>query len=128
MERRLFIRVTAAGALGISLSGATFLKAPQCHVKLLARPELLTILDRDRVIDIGSSYLAASPEDNAASLASTILSDARLTSSLPEPALHDGVAKQIRRDFARHRTVRLKGWILSVTEARQCALYSILCS
>lgn len=128
MERRLFIRVAAAGAVGFGLSGPTLLKVPRDDVALLARPELLTILGRDRVVDIGSTYLAASPEEGAASLASAILSDARIMRGLPEAALHEGVAKQIRGDFARHRTVRLNGWILSVTEARQCALYSILCS
>jgi hypothetical protein len=32
----------------------------------------------------------------------------------------------IQRDFAEGRTVLLDGWVLSVTEARQCALYSLL--
>jgi len=36
------------------------------------------------------------------------------------------VNEQVQLDFARGRTVMLNGWVLSVTEARQCALFSLL--
>lgn len=36
------------------------------------------------------------------------------------------VRMAVRDDFAKGRTVILDGWVLSVTEARQCALFSIL--
>jgi hypothetical protein len=32
----------------------------------------------------------------------------------------------VRYDFAHGRTVVVDGWVLSVTEARQCALFSLL--
>jgi hypothetical protein len=31
----------------------------------------------------------------------------------------------VQRDFAAGRTVMLDGWVLAVTEARQCALFSL---
>jgi hypothetical protein len=34
------------------------------------------------------------------------------------------MAKQVRADFAEGHTVIVDGWLLSTTEARQCALYS----
>jgi hypothetical protein len=36
------------------------------------------------------------------------------------------VAELVRSDFAEGRTVVVHGWVLSVTEARQCALFSLL--
>ena len=39
---------------------------------------------------------------------------------------HVTPAEQVRRDFAEGRTVEVQGWVLSVTEARQCALYSLV--
>jgi len=36
------------------------------------------------------------------------------------------IGDQIRDDFGAGRTVVVDGWLLSVTEARQCALYSTL--
>ncbi len=35
------------------------------------------------------------------------------------------IDERIRRDFAESRVVTPAGWVLSRTEARQCALYSL---
>jgi hypothetical protein len=37
----------------------------------------------------------------------------------------ESIRSQIQADFAADRTVMLDGWVLSVTEARQCALFSL---
>jgi len=34
--------------------------------------------------------------------------------------------ERVRADFAAGRVVVVRGWILSVTEARECALFSLL--
>jgi hypothetical protein len=36
------------------------------------------------------------------------------------------VSDLVRDDFAGGRTIVIDGWVLSVTEARQCALFSLL--
>jgi hypothetical protein len=36
------------------------------------------------------------------------------------------IAAMVRRDFDTGRTVLVNGWVLSATEARQCALFSLL--
>jgi hypothetical protein len=36
------------------------------------------------------------------------------------------LAARVRSDFDAGRTVLLNGWVLSATEARQCALFSLL--
>jgi len=36
------------------------------------------------------------------------------------------LAAKVRSDFAAGRTLLLNGWVLSATEARQCALFSLL--
>ena len=36
-----------------------------------------------------------------------------------------GPPDQVRDDFANGRTVLVNGWVLAVTEARQCALFSL---
>ena len=38
------------------------------------------------------------------------------------------LAKNIKDEFIQNKTVVVKGWIVSVTEARQCALYSLISS
>jgi hypothetical protein len=36
------------------------------------------------------------------------------------------IDRQVTDDFAAGRTAVVDGWVLSVTEARQCALFSLL--
>jgi len=59
---------------------------------------------------IGAAYLRAYPNDTLASVPAT----ARLPRTL--------VATRVSEDFASGRVVMLEGWMLSVTEARLCAL------
>lgn len=130
MERRQFIQVTLAGAIGIGLPGLAWEQAAASHISALAHPDLLILLNSsERVSDIGIAYRALPhSEKTADALASAILADTDLSPNLPERTLREGLARRIRRDFAERRTVQLDGWILSLTEARQCALYSILSS
>ena len=92
----------------------------------LARPELLDALGAERVRDLGRRYreMTASERD-AASLEDAIRRSlplgARLSGGTPPH-----VAQLVRDDFEAGRTVVVSGWILSVTEARQCALFSLL--
>ncbi|CAN0409332.1 unnamed protein product, partial [Laminaria digitata] len=39
--------------------------------------------------------------------------------------LKTSISKQVQADFAFGHTIQLNGWILSQTEAQQCALYSL---
>ena len=43
-----------------------------------------------------------------------------------EEGLRAALDSLVVTDFLLDRTVTVNGWILSVTEARQCALYSII--
>lgn len=45
---------------------------------------------------------------------------------VPEDELRASLARRIRTDFSRGNTVALDGWVLSVTEARLCALVSLV--
>ena len=130
MDRRQFLRVTAAGALlGLtradgedrrvgSGTGANDLAA-------LATPSLLALLDADDVRDIGTRYRAAHPREASAEALRAAILDA-----YPPPARHWAthvpVAELVRADFEAGRVVVVRGWVLSITEARQCALHSLL--
>jgi hypothetical protein len=47
------------------------------------------------------------------------------SSSIEKSSITTLLEEKIVRDFAESRTVIVDGWVLSVTEARQCAAYSI---
>jgi len=113
MDRRQFLRVTAAGAvtsLSVPVVGAGARRADDRTLRALAYPELLGVLGAERVRAIGVSYREATPaERNTDALRAAI-----------DPAA------LVARDFADERTVLVDGWVLSITEARQCALFSLL--
>jgi hypothetical protein len=81
------------------------------------------MLGPDRVRQLGAHYRAATPQEhNADTLRAAISNGHRLRiPSLGIGTLDD----QIRDDFAAGRTVVVDGWVLSVTEARQAALFSL---
>jgi hypothetical protein len=124
MNRRHFIGMAATGATGFVWPATArhpgFLPRPA-----LATPRLLDVLRDEAIVrDLGRRYLERFPdEDGPHTLAEAILADTRTTDTMPFPAW---IANRVQRDFAEGRTVTLNGWILSVTEARQCALYSLL--
>lgn len=127
MERRQFIHVTAAGIAGLGLSGGLCLPAAASSLRTLARPELLQFIGSQRVVEVGRAYRAAVRDESTVDdLTSAIMSGSRLSSKLTATSIRSRLAKQISDDFARQRTIELNGWILSLTEARQCALYSIV--
>jgi hypothetical protein len=110
MNRRHFLRLAAfAAAIGlVPEAGAE----PSAAVGALGHPELLDVLGPKAVRAIGAHYRTMHPsEDDARVLVDAIPFD---------------VAGLVREDFARGRTVVVDGWLLSTTEARQCALFSLL--
>jgi hypothetical protein len=70
---------------------------------------------------IGGTYLQQHPREKnvrhlLAGIAVSPASDRELTIALQQ---------RIRQDYVEERVVKLEGWILSVTEARLCALTAL---
>jgi hypothetical protein len=124
MKRRQFIGMAAAGAAGLAWPVAAR-DGEHLRLTTLAHPHLLDVLRDERVVcDLGRRYRKSVPAENSAhALAQAILADPPATATT---RLNARVNHQVQRDFAEGRTVTLNGWVLSVTEARQCALYSLL--
>jgi hypothetical protein len=128
MKRREFIGMVAVGVAGAVLPVAA--RDGNSVATALARPKLLEIVHDDRIVlELGRRYREVAPtEDNAETLMNAIaVEPSSFAAAPPEAAaLREQVDAQVLRDFAAGRTVTLHGWILSVTEARQCALFSLL--
>lgn len=90
----------------------------------LARPRLLDMLhDSEIVRALGAKYREVVPAERD----TPALTQAILGAAWPATpsALRQHMDERVQRDFDAGQTIRLDGWILSVTEARQCALYSL---
>jgi hypothetical protein len=89
----------------------------------LGKPDLLVALGPDAVRRLGRRYRENVPRERDAPRI-----EAAITASRPWAARigvsHSTLSDQVRDDFEAGHTVVVDGWLLSVTEARQCALYS----
>ena len=124
LDRRRFLQLTAAG-MAASLTSSACVRDASEDARAVARPELLDMLGAERVREIGARYRAAVPsENNAAALRAAISDAGRQGFRLPW-VKRASIEQQVRDDFAGGRTVLVNGWVLSATEARQCALFSL---
>jgi hypothetical protein len=130
MKRREFIGIAAAGAAGMVVPGAGRDGASTRFT--FAHPGLLRFFADDRVRELGRRYRETVPDENDATvLARALAAGASANSAgssvpcVPSGSPHADLAFMVQGDFAAGRTVMLQGWILSVTEARQCALFSL---
>jgi len=122
--RREFLRCGAAGAAALVTIGCG--TRTVTDDRGLARPELLAALGDGPVRAIGAQYRAMTRhERDTPALRRAIHASLPLRSRLFGGS-GPSVAALVRDDFTNGRVVVVDGWVLSVTEARQCALFSLL--
>jgi hypothetical protein len=119
---RRFLLAAAAVSAALSAMALGSLSPAARRLRSLARyPDSAKI--------VGELYRRARPEeDGAARLMELLLSslslDERQAVLQPAPALRALLVARIRDDFAAGDTVSIGGWVLSLTEARFCALWA----
>jgi hypothetical protein len=121
-----FIALLFAGLWGAAIKGGR--PAPTFRARQM---ELLSLLRRRNASakHIGLAFLTQRPEErNVQTLVEGILADIPdvdrgLQRADSLHSLRAEVKRLISEDFAETRTVSLDGWILSLTEARLCALH-----
>ena len=123
MDRRRFLQLSVAGVL-VATTG-TACRGDDIDERTLSQPSVIALLGPARVREIGARYRQTVPaENNAPALRAAIGNDGHGVRFpwTKRPSLAD----RISGDFAAGRTVVVNGWLLSTTEARQCALFSLL--
>lgn len=123
MKRTQFILLSGLGIPAIALPTWYFKFYTPEYDKLLTEPELLSHLwDGTTIGDIGKTYRKQFSDENSEGKLVKLLSDfASTESTIPIELLR----QQIAEDYHQSNTVMVDGWILSRTEARQCALFSL---
>jgi hypothetical protein len=84
------------------------------------------MLGPERVREIGKHYRAAVPSENSEAALRAAISDSQRQSRPLAWIWPAAIEQRVRDDFAAGRTVVVDGWVLAATEARQCALFSII--
>jgi hypothetical protein len=124
LDRRRFLQITAAGVVA-TLTTSALAGEVGFDASALERPELLTMLGPERVRELGIRYRAAKPSERTASSLRAAISKGEPGTLGLRWSSRGSIEKKIQDDFAAGQTVLVDGWVLSVTEARQCALFSL---
>ncbi len=126
MKRRNFILIGSASIVAVLIPTAYYFLKDSKFDKTLAQPQLLSMIwDTSMISTIGNKYRLQVPnEKKERSLVKLLLADA--ASGIDTGTL--SVGQKIKKDFETGNTVTVEGWILSVTETRQCALFSTITS
>jgi hypothetical protein len=131
MHRRQFLLLALglAGsvAAGSKLSGAAegWLRQGNLRANLTA-----LFIHQESAQAIGRAYLQSYPREADAlrledQIAQGIAGGRTLLATTSKPEVSKLLTDRIRQDFATDQVVKVQGWILSVTEARLCALTTL---
>jgi hypothetical protein len=122
IDRRRFLELSAFGILA-SVADSACAGSSDRPDTTADRPQLLAMLGPERVHQLGTDYRASTPSEDSAGALRAALSSGH---GPRIPFIKSGsLDDQIRDDFATGRTVVVDGWVLSLTEARQAALFSL---
>lgn len=130
MKRRTFIYAGVAVAAGITLSDLLLLNnEPKWKKQPFLYPFILShILDEGSLRVIGNSYRVKRPDENSKiKLLNALTSGMQNTQTSTNDILHQamGIEKNVELNFKSNKLIVIKGWVISETEARQCALLSL---
>lgn len=132
MNRKKFLLWSSVVASGIAMPVLT---RYACAAKLgqpLTHPgSLAPLLDEETIRQIGVAYRSATPREDAEPELTRLLLTAPDGTSVPaddRAAIRRMLEQRVRDDFETGSIRVVDGWILSVTEARQCALFSMTSS
>ncbi len=126
MERRLFVKLSAFTALVLTLP-----LAQSCNSSLkeiaVAQPFLFShLVDAKTIKEAGADYLKKHPVENDQQKLSKLLLGGKEFAALGEDEIRAMLDEQVTADFIAGKVIAISGWVMSQTEARQCALYSLL--
>lgn len=123
MKRKRFLFLSTAGAIALALPSWNACRGPVKYPETLKElGDISKIWDAKQIKLIGKAYLSKNPsQKNQRSLVTSLLTDAPSDST----AIPNFIDDRIVQDYRTGKTVMVKGWILSETEAQKYALLSM---
>ena len=126
MERRLFVKLSAFTALALTLPFAESCSSGSKEMTI-AQPFLLShLVDGKTIKEAGADYLKTHAAENSAQKLSQLLLAGKSPDAIDKDTIQNMLEQQVATDFKNGKVLQVSGWVMSITEARQCALYSLL--
>ena len=127
MKRKDFIQLSVFAAAAVSFP---FLQScsPSSKEKVMSKPVFLSrLFDEKTISEAGKAYIQKIPaENNEDKLIDLLADNNSIANSTDGKKILQYLDQKIKLDFEKGNTVLVKGWVLAVTEARQCALFSLV--
>jgi len=128
MKRRTFLITTSVAALAVISVPVVKYYNKKSYDPLVMPEELSHFCDEKTIRDIGLSYRNLTPGENEKKKLTELLLtgyDGKLTAASDKSRVIELLDKKIHEDFLGSKIQVLNGWVISTTEARQCALFSL---
>jgi len=128
MKRRIFVKLVSVATAGIYLPVMSCNGKDNGLASMLSQPNALQhICDAETIRQIGKTYQKLVPGENKETLIKLLSSNVgqAINESKDGNLVSSVLEKRVRQDFQENKTMVIDGWVLSVTEARQCALFSL---
>lgn len=128
MHRRKFIILSSLGSAVLTFPFLHCASRNPQWEKVISRPiTMASLCDAHTLEDIGKAYVQQMPEEaKPSTLFGYLTADAAGQRINSAPALSGKLEEKIQQDFNKGNIVIIKGWVLSRTEARQCAYFYLL--
>ena len=130
MKRKKFLIISALAVAAISVPVAIKL-SPRRKVrdKPLEQPKILGNFCNEKDIqEIGGAYRKENPNESQKQQLIDLLlknDEGSKINSSDKSAVSDWLDQKTLQEFKSDKTIVVAGWVISVTEARQCALFSL---
>lgn len=126
MNRKKFLYISSIGTIGLIAGVGGYVSGFGDNRNDLMKAETLSkILNEDIIKEIGLEYLHRYPNENSVDILQQLLLTDNNLNDLSNVFIYDLMKEKIKLDFEQQNIVILNGWLISVTEARQCALYNL---
>ncbi len=128
MKRRTFIIAAAATAVAITVPAVYYSRNHKKSYNPLVMPEILgQFCDESLIRAIGEQYAGKTGENQADKIKALLLQEdnGTVVAEKDRDAVAALLKKKTEAEFSARKTLVLNGWIITQTEARQCALFSL---
>lgn len=124
MKRKSFLVLSGVGFLALSVGGYFGLRSYRNRRGILYRPESLSAFcDDTSLCAMGKEYLQIHPEEKDVK---TLMGLMGASFYAQEATIRARLRDNIKYDFESDRALVLDGWVVSRTEGRQCALFTLM--
>lgn len=130
MTRRSFLFNSLGTIAAFSLTFIGCREKVSSKTTALYLPELLSLLvDEKTIREIGLAFISLAPNQTTNTyLISLLMTDSngkKISNTASASTIRSELGKKIVADFKKGNYLFIDGWVISETEAQQCALFSL---